>query len=241
MSSYFIIESDQISINRILKIFENFPEFDCIGVSKSYSESVEIILKETPSLVFVNIDETLTNPFGIIKEIGVYLDNPPEFIAISFSKEKAYDAFKIGFFDYLINPISELEIRKSTLRLKKKRATNLKNTICLKSYKDYQYLKTNEILFLKADNNTTDFHMIDGNTISAFKTLKTFEHMLPDNFLRIHKSYMVNIDHVSRINFGKSKCTIDRLNQKIPFTKTYLQNVDLLLKELSESSIINQN
>jgi len=241
MNNYFIIESDRSVVNQILKNFENFPEFDCIGVSTDYSESIEIILKEMPNLVFLNIDETITNPFAIIKEISSYLNNTPEFIAISNSKEKAYKAIKNDFFDYLIIPLSEFEIRKSTLRFKKKYTTIDKRTICLKSYRDYQYLKTNEILFLKADNNTTDFHMKDGKTICAFKTLKTFEHMLPNNFLRIHKSYMVNIDYVSRINFGKFKCTIKKDNQKIPFTKTYFHNVDLLLKELSESTIVNPN
>jgi DNA-binding LytR/AlgR family response regulator len=102
-------------------------------------------------------------------------------------------------------------------------------------------LNTDEILFLKADNNATDFFMRDGSTISAFKTLKVFEGLLPDNFLRIHKSYIINSRHVSRINFGKLVCTVERDIHKIPFTKTYLDNVEIMNNALSKSSFLFLN
>ena len=126
MKSFLIIESDQSVVNTILKIFENFPDYNCIGVSRSYTETVDIILKETPNLTFINIDEANTNPFGIINELSQYLNNPPAFIAMSSSKDKAYDAIKNGYFDYLIQPLSEFEIRKSTLRFKKKHPPDVK-------------------------------------------------------------------------------------------------------------------
>ena len=96
-------------------------------------------------------------------------------------------------------------------------------------------------LFLKADNNTTDFYIKDGSIVNAFKTLKIFEHTLPNNFLRIHKSYIVNIDFVSRINFGKLKCTIDSSSYKLPFTKTYINNIEFINNSLSGISVLSQN
>ena len=74
-----------------------------------------------------------------------------------------------------------MDLRICLKKFQKKYLLQNKKNICLKSYRDYQYLDTDEILYLKADNNTTDFYMKDGNTINAFKTLKTFEAKLPNN------------------------------------------------------------
>ncbi|MFA5297546.1 MAG: LytTR family transcriptional regulator DNA-binding domain-containing protein, partial [Lutibacter sp.] len=166
----------------------------------------------------------------------LFSDDLPTFIAISSSKDKAYEVIKNGFFDFLLNPLSDLEIRKTILKFQKKNPVRSKKNICLKSYKDYQYLNTDEILFLKADNNTTDFYMSDGNIINAFKTLKTFKDLLPKNFLRIHKSYIINKNYVSRIQYGKFICTIKKNNYDIPFTKTYIENIESMKKTLSYSS-----
>lgn len=235
MSNYLIIEKDKEVINTIKRVLEDFPEFYCIGTSQNLNESMNTILKEMPDIVFFNIDTIKDNPFGFINNAISYLNKGSEFIAISSTKDKAYEAIKNGCFDYLLRPITELEIRKTALRFKKKRPTKVTKKICLKSYKDYQYLNLEDILFLKADNNTTDFHMIDGSTISAYKTLKTYETILPDNFLRIHKSYIVNRNHISRVSYSKLKCTIKKDSQKIPFSKTYNDNVEAMISTLSPS------
>ena len=233
MNNYLIIEKDQEVINTIKKVLEDFPEFYCIGTSQDLNESMNTILREMPDIVFFNIDFVGDNPFEFINDTISYLNKESQFIAISSTKDKAYEAIKNGCFDYLMSPMSELELRKTALKFKKKRPSKISKTICLKSYKDYQYLNLEDILFLKADNNTTDFHLVDGRTISAYKTLKTYETILPDNFLRIHKSYIVNQNHITRVSYSKSKCTIKKDSQLIPFSKTYNDNVEAMISTLS--------
>jgi DNA-binding LytR/AlgR family response regulator len=135
-------------------------------------------------------------------------------------------------------PYNEFDIRKTLLRLKKQLPKeDVSHTLCLKSYNDYQYLDTDEILYLKADNNATDFIMKDGNTVSAYKTLKSFENRLPANFIRIHQSYILNTNFVSGINYGKSLCFLKVSKTKLPFTKTYKENIEGLKKILSKNTI----
>lgn len=233
MRSYFIIENELSSIKCIQNVFEDFQEFNCVGISDQYDSSMNCILKEAPSLVFINIDNAIENSFQLVNDLNLYSENCPVFIAISSSKEKAYDVIKNGFYDLLLNPLSDLEIRKTILKFQKKNPIKKNNKICLKSYKDYRYLNTDEVLFLKADNNTTDFYMSDGSIVNSFKTLKTYENTLPKEFLRIHKSYIINRNHVSRIQFGKLLCSIKKNSHHIPFTKTYLDNVENLKNTLS--------
>jgi DNA-binding LytR/AlgR family response regulator len=82
--------------------------------------------------------------------------------------------------------------------------------------------------------------MSDGTKISAYKTLKTFENSLPKNFLRIHKSYIININCISRIHYGKSICSLSNNQHKLPFTKTFIENIDFI-NDLYYNNVIISN
>jgi DNA-binding LytR/AlgR family response regulator len=106
--------------------------------------------------------------------------------------------------------------------------------ICIKSYGDYRYIDSNDILYFEADNNSTDIHLNNGEMITAFKTLKHFETVLPQTqFLRIHNSYIINIDQVSRIHTGNTVCYIKNSTTKLPFSKSYKDNVDMIITRIA--------
>ncbi|MEM7185936.1 MAG: LytTR family DNA-binding domain-containing protein [Bacteroidota bacterium] len=241
MKKYFIVESDKETIKAMERVLRDFPEFRSCGNSEDEYQAMNTILKVQPDMVFLNVDDVIDRPFEFAAEITSCTSEPPLFIALSEVKNRAYEVIKNGFVDYLLKPISELEVRKALMKFQKKYKRETDRMICLKSYKDYQYLNTSEILFLKADNNTTDFYMKDGSVIGAFKTLRTFEDILPQNFLRIHKSYIINSDYVSRIQYGKSICTINKNNFHIPFSKTFIDNVELMNNSLYQASLLSQN
>jgi DNA-binding LytR/AlgR family response regulator len=239
MCNFFIIDIDSNTIQSIKNVFKDYSEFNFIGASSNATNAMNIILKETPDVVFLNIDTVIERPFEFAQEINLFNNNVPVFIAIASSKENLYNVIKSGFFDILLNPLSELEIRKTVLKLLKKIPAQSGKNICLKSYKDFQYLNTDEILYLKADNNTTDFYMNDGTIINAYKTLKTFEEILPNNFYRIHKSYIINKNFITRVQYGKSTCTIKKNIQEVPFTKTYISAIENINKSLTSYSYVS--
>lgn len=106
--------------------------------------------------------------------------------------------------------------------------------ICVKSYGDYRYIESEDILYFEADNNSTDIHLSNGEMITAFKTLKHFETVLPSTqFLRIHNSYIINVNQVSRIHTGNTVCYIKNSTTKLPFSKSYKENVDLIISRIA--------
>lgn len=110
--------------------------------------------------------------------------------------------------------------------------------ICVKSYGDYRFINADEICYLKADNNSTDIHLSNGEMITAFKTLKHFENVLESPFVRIHNSYIVNIDYVSRIHTGNSVCYLKHNGAKLPFSKSYKENVDAILHNITKGNYL---
>src|SRR5690606_30903054 len=199
--NYLIIDSDATSNLQLQHMLEEYGEFYCSDIARDTKDGVNSILKFSPDLVFINLNNNAHKYFQMVAELYQYIQDIPVMIGISKSKEYAYEAIKNNFFDYWLLPFDEFDIRKTLLKLKKGMpADSTSPTLCLKSYKDFQYLETDNILYLRADNNATDFVMNDGTKVSAFKTLKTFEDKLPKNFVRIHQSYILNINYISRIN-----------------------------------------
>ncbi len=111
--------------------------------------------------------------------------------------------------------------------------------ICVKSYGDYRYIDSEDVLYFEADNNSTDLHLNNGEMITAFKTLKHFETVLPQTqFLRIHNSYIININQVSRIHTGNTVCYIKNSTTKLPFSKSYKENVDLIISRIASGNYL---
>lgn len=240
--TYTIIDSDATSNLQLRHHLEEYGEFVCSGIAKNSEEGLNTILKNLPDVVFVNLNDKAGEYFRMVVELHQYIAEMPIVIGISKSKQYAYEALKNSFFDYWLQPYNEFDIRKSILRLVKNMPKETTSpTLCLKSYKDFQYLDTDDILYLKADNNATDFMMKDGSVISAFKTLKTFENKLPKNFIRVHQSYILNTNYVSRINYGKSICALKTGDQQLPFSKSYKENIDGLKKNLAKNTISTLN
>lgn len=235
--NFSVISQDETTIRSLTGIISSIPGFKCITISKSYDNGLNEFLKNFPSLVFLDLEmnERDGNPFYFVNQFYQYVDHFPVFIALSSSKELAYEVIKNNFFDYLLKPLSEFELRKCLMKFQTQRNSRQLEKICIKSYSDYQFLNLKEISFLKADNNTTDFFLESGKKISAFKTLKYFEDLLPENFVRVHNSFIVNTEKINRISFGKNRIILKEGSQYIPFSKSYKSEVESLKEKIFTS------
>ncbi|MGK0324948.1 MAG: DNA-binding LytR/AlgR family response regulator [Polaribacter sp.] len=238
---YIIVDSQIEDINSLRQHLEDYPNFYCVGIAKCKSEAINLILEEQPKLVFFNTEllegMKIINSFEVISELRQYLDFLPQFIAMNFSTKDSYQAIKNGVFDYILKPFNHFELKKTLLRFEKNQPES--SSICLKSFTEYIFLSAKDILFLKADNNTTDFHLKDGSIVMCCQTLKSFEKTLPNIFVRIHKSYMVNVTFIAKIHFSKFQCVLKFTKQVIPFSKNLkpemLEIRDFLVNLPSES------
>ena len=110
--------------------------------------------------------------------------------------------------------------------------------LCVKSYGDYRYIDARDSCYLQADNDSTDIHLNNGEMITAFKTLKHFEGVLTHPFVRIHNSYIVNRNCISRIHTGNSVCYIKNTTVKLPFSKSYKANVDIIISDFANGNYL---
>ncbi|MFK7812463.1 MAG: LytR/AlgR family response regulator transcription factor [Maribacter sp.] len=240
--TYTIIDSETSATLNLQHYLAECGDFDCIAIAENSKEGLNAILKYSPDIVFVNLNEYAATYFQMSIELHQFTSNLPIFIGISKTKNHAYEAIRNNFFDYWLLPYDEFDVRKSIMRLRKMMPEEVSGqTLCLKSYSDFHYINTDDILYLKADNNATEFIMKDGTINHAFKTLKTFEGQMPKNFVRIHQSYIVNSNYISHISYGKANCTIKHKKEQLPFSKSYRENIDSLKKVLTKNAISSSN
>ncbi|MBC5837377.1 LytR/AlgR family response regulator transcription factor [Flavobacterium muglaense] len=263
--SYIIIDDDEESVLRTKAMASRFPELTYKGSAANLKKGLNAILEYSPEIVFLEIDplnEKSKLSLSFINEVREYLTVLPEFVITTRKKKLAFEAIRYQVTDYLLKPVTKIDFVKLLLKLKQKDsslfsfptsilerldAIELKTVqvvkeqpliLCIKSYGDYRYIDTRDITYLKADNNSTDIHLNNGEMVTAFKTLKHFEVALHYPFVRIHNSYIVNSSFISRIHTGNSTCHIKNGIGKIPFSKSFKSNVALIIDRIANDNYL---
>ena len=230
MQSSFLIVDFLTFVDVELRDFESFEEFVCIGYCTDIGIALDTILEKKPNIIFFHvIDET---NFTLLSELYSYLEILPYFIILHKDATFAFRSLKNGVNDYLLLPLEKNELRKTFLKYKKSVKFTENEILCIRANGDHHFIKCEDILYVKADSNTTDFYLCNETIVTGFKSMKYFESQLPFYFFRIHNSYIVNINHVSRINISKTDCYLSENSIKIPFSRSYKAKIDLIIKRL---------
>lgn len=244
---------DDCSISRITlhKILTNTfaNRFSIVAMCENADEAKVAIEKYKPQLVFLDIEMPNKNGFELLKEIEiinfetVFTTSHPEF---------AIKAIKSDAFDYLLKPIKTNDLIETIKRFEIKLLKNItqnnhsfikdNNTndsvviskIALPTEKGYEFIKINSILYCEANSNYCKIICVDGKEIVLAKTLKVIEKMLPSNlFQRIHKTYLVNINYITKYNKTNS-LEIELTNgKKLPVSFRQKENfLNVIKKQL---------
>lgn len=207
--TYYIVESDENTIRLIQREIKTFgDDFKSLGIYRCYKEAHKRILREEPNMVFLNIEF----PFFTGGEIfGKTPGKKSDFIFLANVDNFIYQNIKASKYDCLLKPISEIELKRTLKR--KVEAKKMDRQLTYGHYSpastDYKFkklqfptsngfifLSPDEIVYCKADVEYTLIVTQKGNHLIS-KNLKHFEGMLNSRrFLRAHKSYLVNIDHI---------------------------------------------
>ncbi|KRB54078.1 LytTR family DNA-binding domain-containing protein [Flavobacterium sp. Root186] len=279
--SYIIVDNDAESVLKTRIVAEGFSELTFIASATNYHQGLNLVLEHRPSFVFLEIDPEDSPShlsLSFIGELYRYLSIIPKIIVTTTKKELAFEAIQYSVFDYIIKPLTHIDLLKTLLKFEKtllepKETRSIEtrsdiitaneipvlkqeiipvviadqNTnqetykplvICIKSYGDHRYINADDICYFQADNNSTDIYLNSGDMVTAFKTLKHFEQVLSYPFIRIHNSYIINRNYIARIHNGNSVCYIKNSTKKIPFSKTYKANVDLIIADFSKGNYL---
>ncbi len=137
------------------------------------------------------------------------LKNPPLVIITTAFPEYALEGFELDVMDYLVKPVSFQKFLKAVnkvtdyLNLRSSQNEKLRDSLeyfFVKSNRKYEKINFNDILFIEALQNYVTIHTASGKII-VYMTLKSIYEALPKaNFLKVHKSFIVSLQHIDSID-----------------------------------------
>jgi len=197
-----IIVEDQVPAQRILqKFIEDAETLQLIGTFSSALQAMDF-LKTTPvDVLFLDIHLPKLTGIEFIKS----LTHPPNIILTTAFSEYALESYEFNVVDYLLKPFSFQRFLTAVGKVKKitgsnvsERDTAVSNEIFIKSGHEYRKLNIQDINYIHSDTDYT-FLFTDKDKHLSAERLKHWEEMLPGQaFLRIHKSYLINLTKISR-------------------------------------------
>lgn len=198
---------------------ENCENINISGIAKSVAEARNLLSQHPVDLIFLDIAMPGENGFELIKDAK---ESNAHVIFITAYDQYALKAIKANALDYLLKPIDidelKLAVEKANdyISLKKNghdRNDNLQNLaqqlherteirkISLPNGQGYSLTSISDIVHIAADSNYSIFYLVNGERITVSKVLKEYEEILPENqFIRVHKSSIINLDYVSEYN-----------------------------------------
>ena len=220
-----LIVDDELSSQKVLEHFVKDTEvLDLKAICNNTSEAFKYLqLHNNIDLILLDIN--MPKQSGL--DFYANLKHPPMAIFTTAYPQYAVEGFEVNAVDYLLKPISYerfLTAINKVLQLKDKQSPS-DNFIMLKENKALHKVYFKDILFLEAYGDYVKVVQKD-KTIVTHSTFKNLIESLPDGFLRIHKSFSINLAHMSLLS--GNQISIDEYN--LPIGQTYKQKVLNALK-----------
>jgi two-component system LytT family response regulator len=191
-----IVDDEELARARLLRMLTTL-EYTDVDEAVDANSAIEAVKQKNYDVVFLDINMPETS--GL--EAGYELKYLNENIAIIFQtayEEHALKAFDIGAVGYLVKPYALDQVKQVIERIKQV-ATDEDLRILSKTGESYLLLKPEEIIYIKADLSEVMIRSEKGFSYYAQK-ISQLEHKLQDyNFVRVHRSYLVNIDEIKEI------------------------------------------
>ncbi|WP_303319175.1 LytTR family DNA-binding domain-containing protein [Flavivirga abyssicola] len=226
-------KKDRENIRLLLNLY--CPQVEVIGEAYDKMSILEMLSTSKPDLVFLDIQLGAISIFEILNELDTINFN---IIFVTAHDEYALKGYQYNAIDYILKPINPKHLIKAinkALDIKKKQIS--KNDI-INDFKEFysktieipkisitdskgvRMVKAIDILYCMSDGNYTTLIMMDESEIVISKNLKHFESKLTIyNFLRIHKSYLINLNHIDLLMKEQGGSVIMKNGKSLPVSR----------------------
>lgn len=210
-----IVEDEQISREILRNYISKYcPNVIVKGEASNIEDAYKLIQEHELDLVFLDVEMPFGNAFDLLEKVE---DRSFETVFVTAYDHYAIEALNSHASYYLLKPISIDELIKAVnhvTEIKEKenqlqhqilapKTQNVNGKITIPQQDGFEVLNVNDIVFCKADDNYTEIHLANSKKLVS-KTLKYFEDALAEYpFARIHKSYLVNVNAITKYKKGK--------------------------------------
>lgn len=210
-----IVDDSSLQRMAVSKLITDHPNLDLVAEYNNGMEAYKNVEKNQIDLIFLDVEMPILSGFEFIES----LSNIPQIILITGKPDYAVKAFDYNVTDYLLKPITKSRfddsVRKAIIKAAKIVNKGDEAHIYVSSNLKKVKVLINEIKWIEGLGDYIKL-VTDDNNILVLSTMKAFIEKLPkDKFLRIHKSYIVNLEKVEKF----SSAIVEVSGQKIPLSR----------------------
>ena len=207
------IDDEPLALQQIVAYIGKVPFLELAAQCQSALEARQFLEQDTVDAIFCDINMPDLNGMDFIKSLTV----PPLVVFTTAYSEYAVEGFRVNAVDYLLKPFGLQDFQRAANRLKERltpsplsphpsdispQTSSLKDdTIFLKT--EYRIVKVSisDIRYVEAMSEYLKVYLEgDAKPIVTLLSMKKMEERLPENFMRIHRSYIVNLNMIQEVN-----------------------------------------
>ncbi|MBO4820312.1 MAG: response regulator transcription factor [Prevotella sp.] len=198
------IDDEPLALQQLVAYIKKVPFLELQAQCQSAVEARAFLEKDTVDAIFCDINMPDLNGMDFIKSLAV----PPLVIFTTAYSEYAVEGFRVNAVDYLLKPFGLQEFQRAANRLRER----------LEGQKEGKEVTEGSDIFLKTDYRIVKVSIPDIRYIEAMSeylkvwiegmpkpiitllSMKKMEERLPDGFMRIHRSYIINLSKIQEVN-----------------------------------------
>lgn len=230
-----IIDDEKLARDLIKNFLQSFTDIKIVDECENGFDGIKSINEHNPDLIFLDIQMPKLNGFEMLE----LLDNNYNIIFTTAYDQYALKAFEVNAADYLLKPFSRERFAEAVNRVIDKINNSIQeqkpsfhqsdfmqsdeklNRIVVKKHNKIVVLPIEHIKYLEAQDDYVNIISQEGSFLKQNR-MKYYEEHLPDSFIRIHRSYIANLNEIKEIALQEkeSHIVILKSGEKLPVSKS---------------------
>ena len=208
-----VVDDEPLAREALTLALEEFPDIEISGECANGFEAVKAINASKPDIVFLDIQMPKLDGFDVLELLG---DDPPFVVFVTAYDEYALRAFESYALDYILKPVRPERLEKTFAKIQERLRDDSSQPveklladrqaqiipltrILVRDRADVFIIAVEDIVYIEAQDDYVAIHTADRSHLKK-ETLSCLEKALdPQQFVRIHRSYILNINHLSKI------------------------------------------
>ena len=226
-----IIVDDELHCTQLLalQLSQHCPTVEVVAQCIDSIDSLKVIRQMKPDLVFLDIEMPRLNGFQLLEQLE---ELSFSLVFVTAYNEFALKAFKFSALDYLLKPVDTQGLIAAVARAERQQALDRRQLdffkqqhyaghypqkLAVPAQGGITFVELKNIVYCESDSNYTKLVLSNGKHYLLSKTLRDVQDFLEErNFLRVHRQYLINLDHIQMYKKGEGNYLVMSNEVTIP-------------------------
>jgi len=197
-----IVDDEPLALNKLKRYILKYPFLELVASCHNVETAKRALGSGKADLIFIDINMPDDNGLEFIRT----LDNPPMVVFVTAYPEYAVESYKVNAIDYLLKPFGSEEFNRVAEKVYNHwqliqnqinvSAAGEGNVRYLKCDHRFIRVECDDIRYIEGQSEYLKIHLVSDNPFLTHMTFRQITDSFPDNFIQIHRSYVVNMKHV---------------------------------------------